>query len=369
MTDSKRIAIVLPDLRGGGAERISVNLANNLIQRGHDVDMVLLSATGQFLEALDPEVCVVDLKVKRIRWAVLPLVRYLQETEPSALLACMWPLTVLSVVAHKFANVTTRIVVAEHVTWSVSQADYSPIHRLVIKKTMQFFFPSAKAVVAVSVGAADDLSRFAGIARDRVTTIYNPVIDASNEVVHETEIFGSERWHSASCRILTVGALKEQKNHELLLRAFAILVEHTNAQLLILGEGHLRNRLEKLIIELGIEARVSMPGFISDPSPYYQHANLFVLSSDFEGLPTVLIEALACGTPVVSTNCPSGPHEILCGGQFGRLIPLGDTMALAEAMLKSLSENHDSKVLKERAQYFSIDRAVDQYLEILLPAS
>jgi glycosyltransferase involved in cell wall biosynthesis len=183
--------------------------------------------------------------------------------------------------------------------------------------------------------------------------------------VSKTNFLGLSSWQSASFRILTVGTLKEQKNHELLLYAFSKLLERVDAHLLILGEGHLRKKLEALIDDLGIRANVSMPGFINDPSPYYQNASLFVLSSDWEGLPTVLIEALAFGTPVVSTDCPSGPREILCGGQFGYLVPMSNADALATAMAESLTATHDVIALKARAQDFDIDKAVVQYEALL----
>ena len=361
----KRVAILLPDLRGGGAERISINLANGLVDRGYVVDMVLLSATGPFLDLLRPEIRVVNLQVKRMRGVLLPLVHYLRQTKPHVMLACMWPLTVFSIIALKVARVATRIVVAEHNTWSVEQARYSLIQRFLIQKSMSFFFSSAHAVVAVSHGAANDLAIFAGLAHNKVTTIYNPVIDSSIKRFYKTEFLGQESWKSAQFKILTVGNLKEQKNHELLLRGFSILLKRVNAHLLILGEGHLRTTLETLVVELGIEANVSMPGFVNDPNPYYQHASLFALSSDWEGLPTVLIEALALGTPVVSTDCPSGPREILCDGQFGRLVPVRNAEALATAMVESLFASHDCMALKSRAQDFSISKAVDQYETLL----
>lgn len=365
----KKIAIFLPNLNGGGAERISVNLANGLSSRGYVVDMVLLGATGPFLDALDPAVNVVDLQVKRMRKMLPPLVLYLRQARPNVLLACMWPLTVFAVIAHKVAGVSTRIVVAEHNTWSMSQAEYSPLRRFVIKKTMRLFFPNAVAVVAVSTGAADDLANFAGLSRDVITTIYNPVIDSSIKNARLTESFGLSCWQSAPFRILTVGTLKQQKNHALLIRSFSILLKRIDAHLLILGEGHLRNELETLIDELGIKASVSMPGFLRDPSPFYQNANLFVLSSVWEGLPTVLIEALAHGAPVVSTDCPSGAREILCDGQFGCLVPVGDAEALAAAMVDSLLATPDRSALMARAQDFSIEKAVDQYEKLLFPVN
>lgn len=362
----KKISFLITDLRGGGAERITVNLANDLVERGYLVDMVLLSATGSFLEFLHPSVHIVDLKVKRMRGAILPLVRYLQNSKPDAMVAAMWPLTVVAVIARKFAFVTTQLVLAEHVTFSASRVE-SPLQKLVMRGTMRFFFPSAEAVVAVSNGAAKDLADYAGLSREKITRIYNPVIAPLVTHVDYHLDSRSAHWNTAEIKILTVGTLKEQKNHELLIRAFSILRERSNAHLLILGEGQLRANLETLIHQLGLDDYVSMPGFISDPTAYYKHADLFALSSDWEGLPTVLIEALAAGTPIVSTDCPSGPREILCDGKYGLLVPRGDAHALAKAMASSLTSRHEPDALMARAQDFTIDKAADQYLALLFP--
>lgn len=363
------VSILLPDLRGGGAERITVNLVNELVSRGFNVDLVLLSATGPFLENLDSNVHVVDLKVQRMRSVLLSLMRYLRMAKPDALLACMWPLTIISVLAQRLSYVGTRLVVAEHNTWSLSQAEYSGLQQFIIKITMQILFPFADAIVAVSDGAADDLAKFSRVDLKKISTIYNPVTDSSLiESKCDNQLSSSTHgWNSAAFRILNVGTLKDQKNQELLIRAFSKLPAEIGAHLLILGDGELRDKLELLIVELGIQGHVSMPGFISDPGPYYRHASLFALSSDWEGLPTVIIEALAVGTPVVSTDCPSGPREILCNGQFGRLVPVGDTAAFATAMAESLSTTHDRDALKARSRDFSIDKAVDKYVALFYP--
>lgn len=366
MDKTRHITVFLPDLSDGGAERVSVNLANHLVQRGYAVDMLLASASGPFINHLRKEIHLVDLQASRMRHAMFPLIRYLKSAKPDAMLVCMWPLTVLSVIARQIARVSTRLVLAEHSTWSYAQADYSHAQRFLIRKTMQVFFPGADAVVTVSKGAADDLAHFAGVARNKILTIYNPVIDASSAPSprQPLEFTG---WGSMKFKVLSVGNLKREKNQELLLRAFALLVKRVDAHLLILGEGYLRAKLEALIDELGLTGRVSMPGFMHDPAPFYQQADLFALSSDWEGLPTVLIEALAAGTPVVSTDCPSGPREILCNGKYGRLVPVGDIAALGAAMEAALFSFNDARALKARANDFSIDRAADRYLELLYP--
>ena len=361
MKPTKKIAILLPSLAGGGAERISVNLANEFLHRGFSVDLILMSATGPFIDLLDPKINIVDLQVSRMREVFSPLKCYLQNEKPEVMLANMWPLTVISIISSKLAFVKTRIFVAEHITWSKAQIEYASWLRVLIPVSMRIFFPFADGIVANSNGTAVNLANFAGLSLDAITTIYNPVVNKLVTNVKETATSNIDSWNKAEIRILTVGNLKEQKNHELLLQAFSMLLKHRNANLLILGEGHLRSKLERQVAELGIENRVSMPGFRADPYPYYNEASLFVLSSDWEGLPTVLIEALASGTPIVSTDCPSGPKEILGDGRFGRLVPVSDALALCEAMAAALVADHDRVALRNHAKRFSIDNATDQY--------
>jgi glycosyltransferase involved in cell wall biosynthesis len=363
----KAISILLPDLRGGGAERVAVNLANGFSQRGYAVEMVLMSATGEFLYDLLPEIRVVDLHVRKLRGVILPLARYLRQTRPDALLACMWPLTVIAPWARMLARVHTRVVVAEHTTWSRAEITSFFVARWQARLTMRFTFPRVDGVVAVSQGVADDLAHFGHIDRNSVRVIYNPVV---NEVKPpSSEVLAPAGWWSGPHRrVLAVGSLKPIKDYPNLLSAFAMLCEQFDTRLLILGEGECRPALEEQARKLGIQSRIFMPGFVKDLFPYYKHADLHVLSSTGEGLPTVIIEALAVGTPVVSTDCPSGPREILVDGKFGSLVPLGDAKALAEAMQESLESEPDSGALVARAQVFSIDRAVDQYLELLFPS-
>lgn len=363
-----RTSILLPDLRGGGAERVAVNLANSFVQRGYAVDMVMLSAAGEFLADLRPEITVVDLQVNRLRGALPPLIRYLRQTRPDALLACMWPLTVIALWARTLARVATRVVVAEHTTWSRAEiVNASAVTRWQARSTMHFAFPRANGVVAVSQGAADDLARFARIEPQSITVIYNPVVGERRPSLME-QLAPAGWWTGPHRRVLAVGTLKAIKDYSTLLAAFAKLRQQIDARLLILGEGECRPALEAQAKQLGIDGSVLMPGFVKDPTPYYQHADLHVLSSTGEGLPTVIIEALAAGTPVVSTDCPSGPREILCDDKYGRLVPVGDAEALAAAMAESLSDTHDREALIARAQDFSIDKAADRYLELLFPS-
>jgi glycosyltransferase involved in cell wall biosynthesis len=362
----KRIAILLPDLRGGGAERVAVNLANSFVMRGHDVDIVLLAAKGEFLSDLRSEIRIIDLKVNRIRWVLLPLIRYLRQVRPEAVLINMWPLTVIALWARMLACISTRMIVVEHTTWSKDAITNSVCGRWRVRSTMHLFFPWADGIVAVSQGAGDDLAWFANIDRNCISVIYNPVVGFESSNV-SLQMAPADWWLGVHQRILAVGSLSPIKNYAFLLLAFAHLRVKVNARLLILGEGICRTELEAQVKSLGIETSVFMPGFVKDPMPYYQHADLHVLSSKGEGFGNVIVEALAAGTPVVSTDCKSGPREILSDGQFGRLVPVDDVLKFALAMTESLNSTHDYPILKARALDFSIDKAVEQYEKLLLP--
>ncbi len=367
----KKVSIILPDLRGGGAERVAVKLANGFSERGYTVEVVLLSATGEFLVDLRPDIKIVDLKFNEIRWFQLPLIlplliKYLRESRPEVILSLMWPLTVIVPLARFLARVHSRVVVSEHTTWSQGGCLKHWSFDWQVRTSMHLIFPHVDGIVIVSEAAADDLASFADLDRKRINVIYNPIVGEEALLVYD-ELPPVGWWTGPHRRILAVGSLSDQKDFGTLLQAFAVLQQRTDTRLLILGEGVCRHSLEEQCRKLGIEDNVFMPGFVKDPMPYYAHADLYVLSSKAEGLPTVLIEALAAGTPVVSTDCPSGPREILQGGKIGWLVPVGDSEALSKAMGESLSEKHDPSVLKQRAQDFSIKKALDKYEKLLFP--
>ena len=364
----ERLAILLPDLRGGGAERVAVNLANSFAQRGYLVDMILLSAKGEFLADLRQEIRVIDLQVTRLRGALMPLVRYLLKARPEAVLANMWPLTVIALWARTLTRLPTRVVVVEHTTWSRDAIVSSVIGRWRVLSSIYCTFPQADGIVAVSRGAADDLAMFAKLNRNALTVIYNPVVGDEMSLT-DRPMTPADWWSGAHYRILAVGNLSPIKDYATLLAAFAQLRQHIDARLLILGEGSCRHALEAQARQLGIEESLFMPGFARDPSPYFRHADLHVLSSMGEGLGNVIVEALAAGTPVVSTDCPSGPREILCNGKFGQLVTVGDAAEMAAAMADSLATQHNTAALIERARDFSIDLAVDQYEKLLFPST
>jgi glycosyltransferase involved in cell wall biosynthesis len=283
--------------------------------------------------------------------AVVPLVRYLRERRPISLLASLWPLTVVAILAARIARSRTRVVVSDHNTLS-RQYGGSWRTMATLKASLRLFYPLAAARVGVSEGVARDLASLSGLAEDQFTVIRNPVPEPPDQP-SESSAQIDELWAGTERRILTVGRLKAQKNHKLLIRSFALLDDALGAKLLILGEGPLRPELEQLATDLGIADRVILPGFSADPWSLYRSADLFVLSSDYEGLGNVLIEAMLAGLPVVSTDCPSGPREILDGGRLGELVPVGDTEALATAMTTALTRAHDPEPGRRHAGHIS----------------
>lgn len=342
-----------------------VTLANGFADRGLQVDLVLAKAEGPYLTDVSPSVRVVDLRASRVLASLPGLVRYLRRERPTALLSAMSHANVVAAAARWLARVPMRLVVSEHNTYSVANAAGKSSTSILMPSLMRLTYAGVDSIVAVSQGAAADLAAVMNLPSKRVQTIYNPVVTdtmlARSRQPVEHPWFGADE----PPVILGIGRLTAQKNFSLLIRAFAQLHSQRNMRLMILGEGELRSELEALINKLGLEEDVALLGFVNNPYAYLRQSAMFALSSVWEGLPTVLIEAMACGVRVVSTDCPSGPSEILENGKWGRLVPMGDVDALAKAIAETLDDLEHPDVAK-RAAYFSINRAVEAYLSMLL---
>ena len=358
------ISLVLPDLRTGGAERNCLILADQLLRLGHDVDIVLLQNQGALLKDVPDGVHIVSLEVARIRDSVRPFARYIDSRRPDAVLANMWPVTVATIIARLFCDHRSQLAVVDRALLSRGYADYGLIHRAILRASISLSYRLADARIGVSRGVVNDLSRLSGISTTKFDVVYNPV--RRIEVSSDEDVERTERcWKEIDGhRILTVGTLKAVKNHNLLIRAFAKMKECDRAALMILGDGPLRDELRKLAEREGVTERVLMPGFFMDPMPFYRSADLFVLSSNHEGFGNVIVESLASGTPVVSTDCPSGPREILANGEYGALVPVGDVNLLADAMDHALLSVHDTEALRIRAADFSAEANARSILSV-----
>ncbi len=360
----KKISLFLPDLRGGGAEKVAVNLANEMVRRGFDIDVVLIKSQGELLVDLDPLIDIIDLDSERIRSAVKPYISYLQNSKPDVILASMWPLTSIAIIANRLAKSQSTVIVSEHTTWSRSQIVKKLGRRWMTRLIMSLTFPFADGIITVSKGVASDLARFSFTKRQLISVIYNPVVDERK--LECCDSFINHQWPKAKYHILSVGTLKPVKDFATLLKAFALARKKVDVSLIILGEGELKAELLALSDKLGISSHVLFPGFVRNTIPYYQFADLFVLSSLAEGFGNVIVESMASGTPVVATDCQSGPREILNDGEYGKLVPVSDVDALANAIVNSIKEIHDLEALKQRASDFTIDKITSQYLKVML---
>jgi glycosyltransferase involved in cell wall biosynthesis len=358
----KHIAILLPDLNGGGAERLHIKLANYWYGRGFSVDFVLMNSRGDLIELVADGLGIIDLGAARIRHVVIPLVKYLRKVRPDILLVAMWPLTSIAALSWLIAGRPSRLYLSDHAHLSISCLAETNTHPWLLANSIRWTYSFAHGIIAVSEGVKQDLCRLGGFAPSKVCVIYNPAANgASSERLPSRD--SKELWGEGfNFHILSVGTLKAQKDHATLIRAFAMLPKFLIAKLIILGEGKLREELEELIRELRLQNEVELPGFVIDPSPWFRSADLFVLSSGYEGFGNVIVEALEHGVPVVSTDCLSGPAEILEYGKYGKLVPVHDHVSLAAAMNASHCEEHDRMLLIDRAMYFSIDRISAQYL-------
>lgn len=366
MNPQKRIAIFMPSLFGAGGQRSMLNLAHGIAECGYAVDLVLAQTEGPFLAEVRRPVRVVDLKASRVLTSLPALVRYLRREQPTAMLSVFGYVNIIALWAWRLAGVRTRLFVNEQNTVSVEAGNASRWRDRLTPRLIKRFYPWANGIVVVSQGVGDDLAQLTNISREHITVIYNPSVVRA-EVQEKAQDPVDHPWFKPDQPpvLLAVGRLQPQKDYPTLIRAFAQVRQTRPARLLILGEGKERPMLEALIKELGLEQDVSLPGFAMNPYAYMARASLFVLSSRWEGLPTVLIEALCCGTPVVSTDCPSGPREILRDGQYGQLVPVGEAGTLARAIETALAGETPGPP-SESWQPYELATVVNQYTNLLL---
>lgn len=361
-----RVALFLRYIGGGGAETAMVYLARGFVEQGLKVDFVLCQADGPHLWKIPPEVQIVDLKSTGTLSSLKALVRYLRRERPVALLSAMHFNNEIAIAARHLSGVSTRVVVCEQNHLSLrSRHETRPSKRLT-PLLARLTYPWADGVVATSQGVATDLNSTIGLPLERIQVIYNPAV--TPEISAKSQEPVEHPWFAATevPVILGVGKLEPQKDFPTLIRAFAKVRQVKPARLVILGWGPDSNRseLEALIQELGIAAEVDLPGYVNNPYSYMAKASVFVLSSRWEGFGNVVAEALAVGTPVISTNCESGPAEILKNGHYGTLVSVGDSQALAEAILNVL-DGETKPVPSVWLDQFSLTPITQQYLNIL----
>jgi glycosyltransferase involved in cell wall biosynthesis len=369
-----KITFFTSNLEVGGAERSIVKLANALGKNYFEVSFLLCSAKGFLLQSLSKEITVVDLKSPNIGLCLIKVIKYFREEKPDIIFSALDQINIVSIFASFFCKRKPKIIITERSTFSRVSTHASSkiinkiIRRFILPRLVKIFYKKADLIICVSRGVANDISEIIGNLPN-IEVVYNPVVDSNFLELSKEPVTDFNINSKLLPIILAVGRLTKAKDYPTLLRAFSIVLRERPAYLVILGEGEERKNIENLIKKLNILENVFLLGFQKNPLKYMAKADIFVLSSILEGFPNVLVEAMACGVPVVSTVCQSGPNEIVENEKNGLLVPVEDEGALAGAIIKLLTNPGLRKRLseegKKRAEDFSTKIIVKQYEEVM----
>jgi glycosyltransferase involved in cell wall biosynthesis len=361
------IALFLPTLYSGGAERVQLNLAQYFLDRGLRVDLVVCKYFGSLKDKVPEGVRLISLDARKVMFSTPAYLRYLRIARPSVVLSSVENAAIISCLGKFLSSHRHRLLV--RLDNSLYEPGILPLqmHRWPMMTAIASTFPAADAFIAVSDGLKEQLCRLPGLSKKPIRRIYNPIIHDGFEAQAGLTPTLPPSIKPGEPFVLAVGRLHKQKGYTHLLQAFARVVKQRPSHLVILGEGDDREELQRLAGSLGIASYVHLLGYAPNPLAYMRHAAVFVLSSVAEGFGNVIVEALACGTPVISTDCPHGPREILSGGRYGTLVQVGDVDALADAIVANLNVPKPamSKELKEHLQLFSIEAIGKRYIEEL----
>lgn len=362
MTAPPLISLFLATSGHSGVDRLMRHLIPEIAARGFRVDLLQVRKHGPYLESPPPNVRCIDLGYRHT-YACLPaLVRYLKTQMPALLLSDKDRVNRTALLARRLSATDTPLYLRIGTTVSVNLASRGRFERWLQRNSIGRLYGAAAAVLVPSQGVKDDLSAYTGLAADKVRVVPTPGIP--DALFEQQPPLPDHPWFTQreAPVILGVGELGARKDFSTLLRAFALLRQQRPCRLMIVGRGKQQERLQQLAEELGVAEDVSLPGFVENPYPLMAHTDLFAFSSRWEGMPLVLIEALALGSNVVATDCPSGPAEILQQGRYGVLVPIGDFKAMAAAMQRTLDDPHSRTFQQQAARAYSVSAGTDAYL-------
>lgn len=357
-----RVAFYMHDLSGGGVERMRLTLIEALAQRRVEVMLVLGSRTGPLVPLLPHGLQVIELGASRTLAAIPRLARFLRDAQPDILVSSLNHNNVAAMVARMLSGSRARLIICQHNALSGERMlgwKYSLVPHL-----YRLLHRSANAAVAVSRGVANELCFVGGIPRSKISVIYNPVIGFGFDERCECDPPHPWLMKKAEPVFVFVGRLTAQKGLFSLLKAMRLLLDTGKARLIIVGEGEEETGLRKYARQRGIGDAVAFVGFQLNPLPWIKHADALISSSRYEGFGNSIVEALACGTQVIATDCPHGPAEVLLEGDLGTLVPVGDAEALAEAMARVARVQVDVAALRARAARFTAAACAEAHLSL-----
>lgn len=365
MTHPGRIAILISFSGQGGVERMVCNLAAGLVDQGYAVDMLLIRATGEHLQSIPDKVRVIKLKASHNLTSLPEVMNYLKTWRPEVMLAAKHRAIRMAALARLLTRSRNRLVGRLGTTVSGALVGQHPLKKLLWHLDMKLSYRFVDKLVCVSRGVADDVIKITGLPGELCTVINNPVVVPGLEQLATQSVVHPWLRTRSFPVICAAGRLTRQKDFATLIDAVAQINRQRQVGLIILGEGKLRAQLEQQVAQRGLQDQVSMPGFVGNPYAYMSRSDLFVLSSRWEGSPNVLKEALALGVPVVSTDCPSGPREILQDGRYGPLVPMGDATAMARAITETLNKPLPPEQLKQAVSGYTVEASTRAYLSAM----
>ena len=360
-----KLTFFIQDFQGGGAQHMFINMANEFAKRGHQVDLLVVNEDGPNKARVSKSVNIVNMGKPRSLSALFPMSRYYKEAKPDILLSAMTHSNVIAILARMLSFTRkTKLIVTERTFLSVHIQETASMRDKSFSLATKLFYRFADKVIGISQGVAEDIGALAHLKDDKVGYIYNPVVTEQLRKDFEDDLEVSLKDNPQQKLIITSGRLSFEKDQETLLHAFAIVRKTQDVKLVLLGNGPLEEELKTTASELNISEHVHFAGFVQNSLAYMKQADLFVMTSLLEGFCNTIVEALYCGLSVVSTDCPSGPREILDNGTFGHLTPVGDAAAFASATISALEHPFNAQKQQERALCFTVDAICDEYLKL-----
>lgn len=359
-SNQRKVAFYLPTFTPGGIEQVLLTLAREFTTRGIHVDILVADKRGPYKKQIPNDGKIIDLGTGRVAYSLLPVVRYLHQQRPDVLFSGHTHANIICTCASLLSRTDVTSAVSVHTAESVKR--YDGIRSRVIRRLIPLTYRQADQIIAVSDSTANSIAAFAGLSQDKITVIHNPVPQPQEDI--NTNV---HPWINANDQtvILGAGRLASEKDFPTLISAFERVHDvKPDARLIILGKGDERLALERLIKQRNLSEYIDLQGYVENPTPYMHGADVFVLSSRREGFGLVLAEAMAVGTPVVSTDCPTGPADILGNGEYGKLTPVGDARSMATAIDETLNDPLPSEKLKRAIKEYAPSKVASEYLDV-----